>query len=80
MSTPAFTASDDIVHFIAGQATPAKSTRFSDVFNPATGLKSRRVALASAADVATAVTAAQKAFGQWADTPPSNGLVLCSNF
>jgi len=70
MSTPAFTASDDIVHFIAGQATPAKSTRFSDVFNPATGLKSRRVALASAADVATAVTAAQKAFGQWADTPP----------
>ncbi len=70
MSTPAYTASDDIVHFIAGQATPAKSTRFSDVFNPATGLKSRRVALASAADVATAVMAAQKAFGQWADTPP----------
>lgn len=70
MSTPAYTASDDIAHFIAGQATPAKSTRFSDVFNPATGLKSRRVALASAADVATAVTAAHKAFGQWADTPP----------
>ena len=70
MSTPAYTASDDIMHFIAGQATPAKSTRFSDVFNPATGLKSRRVALASAADVATAVMAAQKAFGQWADTPP----------
>ena len=70
MSTPAYTASDDIAHFIAGQTTPAKSTRFSDVFNPATGRKSRRVALASAADVATAVTAAQKAFGQWADTPP----------
>ena len=44
MSTPAFTASDDIVHFIAGQTTPAKSTRFSDVFNPATRRLLRPVA------------------------------------
>ncbi|MBS3998673.1 MAG: CoA-acylating methylmalonate-semialdehyde dehydrogenase, partial [Hydrogenophaga sp.] len=46
------------------------STRAQDVFNPATGAVSGRVALASAADVNTAVAAAQAAFPAWADTPP----------
>ena len=70
MATKPYTASGDIGHYISGKATTASATRFSDIFNPATGAKSRRVSLASAADVDTAVQSAQKAFPAWADTPP----------
>ncbi len=59
-----------IVHFINGQRSAARSERAQDVFNPATGAVTGRVSLASAADVATAVAAAQAAFPAWADTPP----------
>jgi malonate-semialdehyde dehydrogenase (acetylating) / methylmalonate-semialdehyde dehydrogenase len=59
-----------IGHFIGGQPHAGTSTRAQDVFNPATGAVTGRVALANAADVATAVTAAQAAFQAWADTPP----------
>jgi malonate-semialdehyde dehydrogenase (acetylating)/methylmalonate-semialdehyde dehydrogenase len=70
MTTKPYTSNADIGHLIAGKATNGKSTRFADVYNPATGAKSRRVALATAADVNDAVTAAQQAFPKWADTPP----------
>ncbi|MGE0349210.1 CoA-acylating methylmalonate-semialdehyde dehydrogenase [Hydrogenophaga sp.] len=59
-----------INHFIQGAATAGTSPRRQDVFNPATGAVSGQVALAGAADVATAVAAAQAAFPAWADTPP----------
>ncbi len=59
-----------IGHFIGGQPNAGTSTRAQDVFNPATGAVTGRVALANAADVAIAVTAAQAAFQSWADTPP----------
>jgi malonate-semialdehyde dehydrogenase (acetylating) / methylmalonate-semialdehyde dehydrogenase len=59
-----------ISHFIGGQAHAGTSTRAQDVFNPATGAVTGRVALANATDVATAVAAAQAAFQAWADTPP----------
>jgi len=54
-----------IVHFINGQRSAARSERAQDVFNPATGAVTGRVSLASAADVATAVAAAQAAFPAW---------------
>jgi malonate-semialdehyde dehydrogenase (acetylating)/methylmalonate-semialdehyde dehydrogenase len=57
-------------HHINGQATTGASPRAQDVFNPATGAVSARVALANAADVDAAVAAAQAAFPAWADTPP----------
>jgi malonate-semialdehyde dehydrogenase (acetylating)/methylmalonate-semialdehyde dehydrogenase len=57
-------------HFISGQRAAGSSPRTQDVFNPATGAVSARVALANAADVDTAVAAAQAAFPAWADTPP----------
>jgi len=57
-------------HFISGQRAASSSPRTQDVFNPATGAVSARVALANAADVDTAVAAAQAAFPAWADTPP----------
>src|SRR5262245_26267086 len=60
-----------IGHYIAGQVTPGHAGgRQQDVFNPATGAVSGRVALASADDVNRAVAAAQAAFPAWADTSP----------
>ncbi|MBQ0921740.1 CoA-acylating methylmalonate-semialdehyde dehydrogenase [Hydrogenophaga aromaticivorans] len=59
-----------ITHFIAGARAAGSSTRAQDVFNPATGAVTGRVALANAADVETAVAAAQAAFPAWSDTPP----------
>src|SRR3989442_13760535 len=59
-----------IGHFIAGQPRPGQSGRTSDVFNPATGAITSKVALASAAEVDAAVAAAQRAFRPWAETSP----------
>jgi malonate-semialdehyde dehydrogenase (acetylating) / methylmalonate-semialdehyde dehydrogenase len=59
-----------IEHWIAGRLVPGQSGRRADVFNPATGTVSGRVALANAAEVATAVASARAAFPAWADTPP----------
>ena len=60
-----------IGHFINGHITPGHSAgRTQDVFNPATGAVTGRVALADAAQVGAAVAAAQAAYPAWADTPP----------
>src|SRR5438270_2155512 len=60
----------DIQHLIDGKRAEAKSGRWGDVFNPATGEKVRRVALGGAADIDAAVQSAAKAFPGWAATPP----------
>ncbi len=39
----------ELGHFIGGKAVSGKSGRYSDVYNPATGEVSARVALANAA-------------------------------
>lgn len=70
MATKPYTSNSDIGHYISGQVTNGQSSRFGDIFNPATGAKTRRVALATTSDVNQAVAAAQKAFPAWADTPP----------
>ncbi|MEY4643262.1 MAG: methylmalonate-semialdehyde dehydrogenase [Pseudomonadota bacterium] len=59
-----------IDHYLAGQAVAGTSGRTQDVFNPATGSVSGRVALASSAEVNAAVASAQAAFPAWADTSP----------
>jgi len=56
-------------HWIGGRHV-ASSGRTQDVFNPATGEVTRRVALATPAEVEQAVQAARQAFPKWADTPP----------
>jgi malonate-semialdehyde dehydrogenase (acetylating)/methylmalonate-semialdehyde dehydrogenase len=60
----------DIGHWISGAPVAVAGGRTSDVFNPASGTVTGRVALAGAADVDRAVQAAQKAFPAWADAPP----------
>ena len=64
------TALPRIEHWIAGQARPGHSGHEADVFNPATGIASAKVSLASRDEVGQAVAAAQAAFPAWADTSP----------
>ncbi|WP_180683867.1 CoA-acylating methylmalonate-semialdehyde dehydrogenase [Tepidicella baoligensis] len=59
-----------IGHFLNGQVAAGTSGRAQNVFNPATGAVTGRVALANRSEVAAAVAAAQAAFPAWADTPP----------
>ena len=71
MNAPqAFDIKEDIGHAIGGQIVVPQGSRFADVYNPAKGSVSRRVALASKADVNQAVAAAQAAFPAWANTSP----------
>ncbi|QQP88731.1 CoA-acylating methylmalonate-semialdehyde dehydrogenase [Skermanella sp. TT6] len=60
----------DIDHYIGGRIVAGTGERRADVFNPATGEVSGRVALANKADVAAAVEAASAALPGWAATPP----------
>ena len=69
-ATEAFASTAEIGHFVNGRRTAGTSGRRQPVFNPATGAVARQVALASAAEVDTAVAAAKAAFPAWADTPP----------
>ncbi len=56
--------------WIDGKQKPASSTRAGDITNPATGKITKRVPFCNAADIDSAVTAAQRAFPAWRDTPP----------
>jgi len=60
----------EIGHFIGGKLVPGSSGRTGNVHNPATGEVSAKVALASAAELKTAVQVAAEAFPAWAATPP----------
>lgn len=66
----AFTAADDVVHFIQGDRRLSDGARYQDVYNPATGAVARRVALASVDVVDQAVASAQAAFPGWSGTSP----------
>jgi malonate-semialdehyde dehydrogenase (acetylating)/methylmalonate-semialdehyde dehydrogenase len=70
MNAPTNSQPTSIDHWIAGQPAAGRSGRTADVFNPATGQVSGRVALANVSEVDAAVANAQAAFPQWADTPP----------
>jgi malonate-semialdehyde dehydrogenase (acetylating)/methylmalonate-semialdehyde dehydrogenase len=69
-----------LAHHIAGRRVASLSTRTQEVFNPALGQATWRVALGNAADVDAAVTAARSAFPQWADTPPIKRARLMNRF
>jgi len=68
MITP--TTPSTVGHHVNGHVIAGSSVRQQDVFNPATGTVTARVALANAADVDAAVVAAKAAFPAWSDTPP----------
>ena len=60
----------DLGHWIDGKRVAGTSGRHGDIFNPAVGEKSGRVAFAGAGEVDAAVQAAQAALPQWAATTP----------
>ncbi len=59
-----------IPHWLDGQPFAGTGSRQSDVFDPATGQVTGRIALAEPADVAAAVASAAAAFPEWAATTP----------
>ncbi len=61
---------EELGHFIAGKRVAGKSGRFGDVFNPATGEITARVAFADSSEIDAAVKAARNSFPAWAATPP----------
>src|ERR1700728_890979 len=60
----------EIGHFIGGKHVAGTSGKFGDVFTPASGEITAKVAMADAAEVDKAVAAASAAWPAWANTPP----------
>src|SRR5690242_7041204 len=69
-----------VTHFVGGKAWEGSSPRRGDVFNPATGERSRQVMLGGAAEVDAAVRAASAAFPDWAATPPLSRARILMKF
>jgi malonate-semialdehyde dehydrogenase (acetylating)/methylmalonate-semialdehyde dehydrogenase len=63
-----------------GGKTVASASRFGDVYNPATGEVTRRVAFADAGTIDAVVKAAAAAFPQWRDTPPVRRARIMQEF
>ncbi|HQT76621.1 MAG: methylmalonate-semialdehyde dehydrogenase (CoA acylating) [Rhodospirillales bacterium 20-64-7] len=60
----------EIGHFIGGKHVAGTSGKFGDVFNPASGDVTGKVAMADASEVEKAVAAASAVWPAWANTPP----------
>ena len=63
-------AQRDVHHYINGKAVAGTSGRFGDIFDPNTGEVQARVALANAAEMASAVEQAKAAQVAWAAVNP----------
>jgi malonate-semialdehyde dehydrogenase (acetylating)/methylmalonate-semialdehyde dehydrogenase len=72
--------SDSIAHFGNGAVFRGRSTRTTPVFNPATGVQTGAVVLATREDVNEIVAAAKRAFPGWADTPPLRRARILNRF
>jgi len=60
-----------INHLINGKSAEGTSGRYADVYNPATGTVSSKVALANTAEVKAAIANAEAAYPAWRNTPPA---------
>ena len=76
----AFTATSDVGHHTGGRRVAGRSGRTQPVYNPATGVVARRVALAGIDEVDAAVAAAQAAFPGWAATSPLHRARVLNRF
>lgn len=68
-----------IGHLINGQIVNNEA-RTQDVFNPATGVATKKVALASKETVEEAITAAQAAYPAWRNTPAGKRAAVMFRF
>ncbi|HEY7856917.1 MAG TPA: CoA-acylating methylmalonate-semialdehyde dehydrogenase [Candidatus Nanopelagicales bacterium] len=69
-----------INHWIDGKSYEGHSGRRADVFNPATGEVSGRVALADQSDVDAAVASAKEAFEDWRGTSLAKRMLVIFRF
>jgi malonate-semialdehyde dehydrogenase (acetylating)/methylmalonate-semialdehyde dehydrogenase len=69
-----------VQHWIDGRPAAGNGERTQDVFNPATGEATRKVALASGETVDAAVASAKVALPGWANTPPIRRARIMNNF
>jgi malonate-semialdehyde dehydrogenase (acetylating)/methylmalonate-semialdehyde dehydrogenase len=69
-----------ISHWMAGRKTPGTSGRTAPVYNPATGLRSAEVELASGSEVQVAVAQAVAAATQWRHASLSQRAGVLFNF
>jgi len=67
--TDTITTTTNIDHWIGGRASAPVGAERADVFNPATGQITGRVAMAGQSEVDAAIAAALGAFDGWAETP-----------
>ncbi|MCI4665055.1 MAG: CoA-acylating methylmalonate-semialdehyde dehydrogenase [Neomegalonema sp.] len=70
----------ELTHFIGGEHVKGASGRFTDVFNPATGESEKRVPLASAAEIRSAIENAVAAQPAWAATNPQRRARVLMKF
>lgn len=68
-----------IGHLIGGKLSQ-EAARTQDVFNPATGLVSKKVAIASKETVEEAIAVAQAAYPEWRNTPPLKRARVMFNY
>jgi malonate-semialdehyde dehydrogenase (acetylating) / methylmalonate-semialdehyde dehydrogenase len=62
--------SAQIQNWINNTLVASKSGKLGDVFNPASGERTKQVVLSSTAEVNAAIDAAEKAYPAWSETPP----------
>jgi len=69
-----------VAHWINGKVVSIPESRAQDVFNPALGIATRSVELASTDLVNQAVASAAAAFPSWANTPPLRRARIMNQF
>ena len=79
MNKPAELKLATVPMWIGGRPV-APAGRMGDIFNPATGLVTRRVPYADAATIDAAVKAASAALPEWRDTPPLRRARIMQKF
>ncbi|GJD63111.1 CoA-acylating methylmalonate-semialdehyde dehydrogenase [Methylobacterium frigidaeris] len=70
----------EVGHFIGGEHVPGRSGRYSDIYQPMTGEVVGRLALASQAEMRTAIENAAKAQVTWAATNPQRRARVMMRF
>jgi malonate-semialdehyde dehydrogenase (acetylating)/methylmalonate-semialdehyde dehydrogenase len=69
-----------VKHYINGAYVEGTSGRFGDIYDPALGVVTRQVALASKQEVEGAIASAHEAFPAWAATPPGRRAQVMFRF
>ncbi|MGE7417410.1 aldehyde dehydrogenase family protein, partial [Methylobacterium tarhaniae] len=70
----------EVGHFIGGEHVPGRSGRYSDIYQPMTGEVIGRLALASQAEMRSAIENAAKAQVAWAATNPQRRARVMMRF